>query len=66
MNHQYPGLPIDPEILEKRKQIPVKIAELSYLDQESAIEFIRIFGEHKMPITTMFDELSKCLEEKAG
>lgn len=58
------GLLIDPAILARRSAIPGLIAELSYLDEHAAIEFIRIFGEHKMPITSMFNKLTKTIAEK--
>ncbi len=51
--------PIDPEILRKRMAIPKLIAELTYIDKSEAIKFIRIWGEKKMPITVLFEELSK-------
>lgn len=51
------NLPIDPEFLQKRKMIPVKIAELSYKNEEAAIKYLRIWGEKKMPISELFDEL---------
>ncbi|MFX3616101.1 MAG: hypothetical protein ACE3JK_01045 [Sporolactobacillus sp.] len=62
MNPDYPNLPIDPIILEKRSQIPGKIAEISYKDKDEAIKFMRIYGEHKMPITPMYDKICECLD----
>jgi hypothetical protein len=56
-------LPIDQEILKKRSMIPTKIAELSYHDQEAAIHFLRIWGERKMPVSELFQELTDVLEE---
>jgi hypothetical protein len=55
-------LPIDQEILKKRSMIPSKIAELSYRDQDAAIHYLRIWGERKMPVTELFQELSDVLE----
>jgi hypothetical protein len=55
-------LPIDQEILKKRSMIPTKIAELSYHDQETAIHYLRIWGERKMPVTELFQELTDVLE----
>lgn len=51
-------LPIDREFLEKRMMIPVKIAELSYIDEEAAIKYMRIWGEKKMGVTDLFEVLS--------
>ncbi|MGG3450237.1 hypothetical protein [Domibacillus aminovorans] len=56
----------DKEILLKRMAIPKKLAELSYLDQDAAVHYMRIWGEKKMPITTLFDELNTTLAEKAS
>ncbi|MCM3413565.1 hypothetical protein [Metabacillus litoralis] len=58
------NLPIDMELLEKRKAIPVKLAELSYIDQEKAIHFLRIWGEKKSPITPLYNEIMKTLYDK--
>lgn len=55
------NLPIDPEFLRKRMLIPVKLAELSYLNQEAAIKYLRIWGEKRMPITELFDELNQII-----
>jgi len=52
-------LPIDPAILMKKMEIPEKIAQLSYIDSEKAIKYMRIWGERKMPITPLYDELNK-------
>jgi hypothetical protein len=54
-------LPIDLEFLQKRSMIPVKIAELSYKDEEAAIKYMRIWGEKKMAITELFAELTSAL-----
>lgn len=52
-----PDLPIDRELLEKRKMIPVKLAELSYTKPEVVLVLLRDWGEKKKPITTLFDEI---------
>jgi len=57
------NLPIDLDILQKRKEIPVKIAELSYKDEEKAIHFMRMWGEKKIPITEIHELLSMSLRE---
>jgi hypothetical protein len=59
-------LPIDPEIIRKRAAIPAKIAELSYKDESTALRYIRIWGEKKMPITELFDALSKELQKEVS
>jgi hypothetical protein len=51
------GLPIEPEFLQKRMMIPVKIAELTYFDQDAAIKFMRIWGEKKLPVTDIYESL---------
>ncbi|PUB12588.1 hypothetical protein [Paenisporosarcina sp. OV554] len=51
-------LPIDPIILEKRAAIPGLIAELSYHDETKAIKYMRIWGERRMPITSLFSTLN--------
>ncbi|MDF2534386.1 MAG: hypothetical protein K0R18_543 [Bacillales bacterium] len=56
-------LPIDHEILKKRSMIPTKIAELSYFDSEAAIKYLRIWGERKMPVTELFQELTEVMSE---
>lgn len=59
------SLPIDPEILRKRMAIPTKIAELSYINPDAAIKYMRIWGEKKMPVTVLFDELISVLSKEA-
>lgn len=54
--------PIDPEILRKRKAIPGLISELSYLNKDKAVNYIRLWGEHRMPITEMFDDLVNTIQ----
>lgn len=55
-------LPIDPLILMKRGAIPGLIAELSYKDEAKAVEYLRIWGEKRMPITAIHSELTVELE----
>jgi hypothetical protein len=57
------NLPIDQEILKKRSMIPNKIAELSYFNQEAAIKYLRIWGERKMPVTELFQELTEVISD---
>ena len=56
------SLPIDPIILKKRGAIPGLIAELSYKDETKAVEYLRIWGEKRMPITTLHEVLTSELE----
>jgi hypothetical protein len=37
-------LPIDLDLLQKRKAIPVKLAQLSYINPEKAIQLLRKWG----------------------
>lgn len=53
------GLPINLEVLEKRTEIPELIAELSYRDQNQAVEFIRLWSKRRITI----DEIHKKLHE---
>lgn len=55
-------LPIDPLILSKGAAIPGLIAELSYVDATKAVEYLRIWGEKRMPITSIHSELTSELE----
>jgi len=59
------ALPIDPIILMKGSAIAGLIAELSYKDETKAVEYLRIWGEKKMPITTIHAELTTELEKQA-
>jgi len=59
-----PSLPIDPIILLKRGAIPGLLAKLSYQDQEKAIEYMRIWGEKQMPISTLHSALENELSTK--
>jgi hypothetical protein len=58
----YTNLPIDVELLNKRRLIPVKLAELSYINPEATIRLLRIWGEKKMPITPLFNEIMSYFE----
>ncbi|MEK3821337.1 hypothetical protein MKY20_19890 [Cytobacillus sp. FSL W8-0315] len=56
--------PFDLEFIKKRMAIPQKIAKLSYLNEKAAIKYMRIWGEKKMPITILFDELIATIKQK--
>lgn len=51
------NLPIDVDILRKRKMIPVKLAELSYTKPEVALKLLQVWGEKQKPITPLFEEI---------
>ncbi|WP_165769121.1 hypothetical protein [Virgibacillus profundi] len=55
-------LPIDMEILQKREEIPVKLAELSYTNPEKSLELLRKWGEKRTPITPLHEEIRKALK----
>lgn len=57
-------LPIESEILMKRSEIPSLISQLSYQDEQQAIEYLRLWGEKKMPITTIHQELTTAIKEE--
>lgn len=50
-------LPIDVDLLNKKRMIPIKLAELSYSNPDAAIELLRQWGEMKTPITPLYEEL---------
>lgn len=52
-------LPIDMDILQKRKEIPKKIALLSYQNESQAIYYMRQWGEQKQPITVIHKKLTE-------
>lgn len=55
-------LPIDMDILQKRQEIPVKIAQLSYKDEQQAIQFIRLWGEKRIAISEIHAQLTTTLK----
>lgn len=54
-------LSIDMDILQKRKEIPIKLAELSYKDSKLAIKYMREWGERRIPITVLHEKLCSVL-----
>lgn len=56
-------LPIDLDILEKRQEIPVKLAELSYINSNQALIFLRKWGEKSSPISVLHKDICSCLKE---
>lgn len=55
-------LPIEPEILAKRSEIPSLIAKLSYKNESKAVEFVRMWGEKRSPITEIYEELKEAVK----
>ena len=55
-------LPISLDLLQKRQEIPGKLAELSYLDSEQAVILLRKWGEKKSAITELHAELTNYLK----
>ncbi|QXJ39543.1 hypothetical protein BV455_02909 [Parageobacillus caldoxylosilyticus] len=58
-------LPIDLDLLQKRKAIPVKLAQLSYTNPEKAIQLLRKWGEKQVPITPLYEEIIQALNSDA-
>jgi hypothetical protein len=58
-------LPIDLDLLQKRREIPIKLAQLSYLNPEKAIELLRKWGEKQVPITPLYEEIIQALNSDA-
>ncbi|WP_335870110.1 hypothetical protein [Bacillus sp. 2205SS5-2] len=57
-------LPICRETLQKRQAIPLKLAELSYVNPEAALSFLRLWGEKKIPISPLYEEILNHFETK--
>ncbi len=57
-------LPVDLDLLKKREEIPIKLAELSYNDSDEAINLLRKWGEKTSPITELHDDICASLTEK--
>lgn len=58
------NLPIDLDILQKRQEIPMQIAKLSYQDEDKALQFMRLWGEKKITITEIHEQLSTALKDR--
>lgn len=56
-------LPIDMDLLKKREEIPIKLAELSYMDPDSAVVLLRKWGEKKSPITVLHAEICSYIKK---
>jgi hypothetical protein len=50
-------LPICLELLQKRQEIPMKLAELSYSKPEAALSLLRLWGEKKIAISPLYEEI---------
>lgn len=57
---EYP-FPIDWELVHMMAYLPVKLAELSYRDQEAAIDYLRDWGEKKKEVPQLWDEVTEAL-----
>lgn len=55
-------LPINLDLLKKREEIPIKLAELSYSNENQAVILLRKWGEKKSPITDLHQEINDCLK----
>ena len=56
--------PIDKNIVQKRAQIRKLLVEISYKDEQLAIQMLRRWVEDQVPVTKMYDELQGHLKEK--
>ncbi|MFZ3591854.1 hypothetical protein ACOI1C_22245 [Bacillus sp. DJP31] len=56
--------PICQDILRKRQAIPMKLAELSYTKPETALSFLRLWGEKKVQISPLYEEILTHLEQE--
>lgn len=56
-------LPINLDLLKRREEIPIKLAELSYVNETQSIILLRKWGERKSPITELHKEISDNLKE---
>lgn len=64
IKNQESSLPINRDIVRKSGEIRNKLAELSYHDTGKAVELLRIWGQHEMPITPFYDLLIQTLAKQ--
>lgn len=57
-------LPIDMDILQKRKEIPINLAKLSYIDKDQAVHFMRLWGEKRVTINEIHEQLTEAVKEE--
>jgi hypothetical protein len=57
-------LPIDPEIIKKRAYLPVKLSELSKIDPDAALKYLRNWGDGKQAISQLWDSVMSELNSK--
>jgi hypothetical protein len=57
-------LAIDMEIVKKRAYLPVKLAELSYMDQEAALRLLREWGAGAKPVSQLWEEAVAALGQQ--
>lgn len=55
-------LPIDMELVKKHAYLPVKLAQLSYVDSEGALRLLRQWGEGKKPVSSLWVEIIEALD----
>ncbi|MFB4164776.1 hypothetical protein ACE1TI_13340 [Alteribacillus sp. JSM 102045] len=56
--------PIDKTIVQKRAQIRKMLVEISYNDEQLAIQLLRQWVEEQVPVTKMYEVLKSHLREK--
>jgi hypothetical protein len=62
MQQQDAQLPIDREYIYKRATLHKKIAELSKIDPDAALAFLRDWAEGRKQITPLWEEVTQALE----
>lgn len=60
------SLPIDMEIIHKSLEIPKQIAKLTYIEPTKAIYYMQVWGEKRLPIKELHDELYNELSKEEG
>ncbi|WP_257349050.1 hypothetical protein [Pseudalkalibacillus decolorationis] len=45
------------EVILKRRQIPKLLSDLSYINQEKAVKYLRIFANKELPVTPLYEKL---------
>jgi len=57
-------LPIKQELLQKEIEVPHLLAKLTYSDQEEAVRYMRMWGENRIAISEIYEELSMKLRKQ--
>lgn len=50
-------LPISLDLIQKHREIPTLIAKLTYVDKKQAIKFMRLWGEKRITISEIHEQL---------